>query len=618
MGKLLGLVTSMPPWLLIGVSLVLVYIVLKRRSKSRNPFVTSLPQPTPVELDPKERDKVLRQNFKPEAIPENLDAIVVGSGIGGLTTASLLAKAGKRVLVLEQHDRAGGCTHTFVEQGFEFDIGIHYIGEMRSHSLTKCLIDQVTDGQLQWADLDDLYDVVAIGVDGQCRRYELPTGRKQLIDTLVNHFPKEEEAINVFFEEVKFLRGAIKSFLLLKYLPTWISKLIMRFNLLPGLPRCRAAFETSTRQFLDKITTNEDLKAVLTYHFGDYGTQPARAPLAMQSLLWNHFMFGSSYPIGGASEIALRIVPTIEHAGGRVLVRAPVVGFSFEGGRVNGVQVERTGGKGIATIRAPLVISNAGIPNTFANFGLPKEIKAKSSIQPFFKTLKPGLACFQVFVGLRGTGEELSLKAQNVWAFTEPDLDAAIEKYCAKSLEEAANQPIPLLFISFPSAKDPTWETRYPGKSTCAIVTLCNWDWFKKWEKDGTLRARGDDYTELKDQMAHQMWQQVVGLFPHLADKVEYLEGGSPLTHNHYIKSNAGEIYGLDHDLCRFSNEASVALRPDLGIPGLLFTGQDVFVCGFAGAMYGGLLCASKALGQNLLTALMKNQSATRPEKKPK
>ena len=64
MGKLLGLVASMPPWFLIGISLVLVYIVLKRRSKSRNPFVTSLPQPTPVELDPKERDKVLRQNFK--------------------------------------------------------------------------------------------------------------------------------------------------------------------------------------------------------------------------------------------------------------------------------------------------------------------------------------------------------------------------------------------------------------------------------------------------------------------------------------------------------------------------------------------------------------------------
>ena len=100
------------------------------------------------------------------------------------------------------------------------------------------------------------------------------------------------------------------------------------------------------------------------------------------------------------------------------------------------------------------------------------------------------------------------------------------------------------------------------------------------------------------------MWEQVVGLFPQLADKVDYLEGGSPLTHNYYIKSNAGksqalmrtiqvesrqnisgplqlsyfwppgEIYGLDHDLNRFSKEASVALRPDLGIPGLLFTGE--------------------------------------------
>ena len=56
-------------------------------------------------------------------MPDGLDAIVVGSGIGGLTTASLMAKAGKKVLVLEQHDRAGGCTHTFVEQGYEFDIG---------------------------------------------------------------------------------------------------------------------------------------------------------------------------------------------------------------------------------------------------------------------------------------------------------------------------------------------------------------------------------------------------------------------------------------------------------------------------------------------------------------
>lgn len=56
-------------------------------------------------------------------MPQNLDVIVIGSGIGGLTAGATLAKAGKRVLVLEQHDQAGGCCHTYIEKGFEFDVG---------------------------------------------------------------------------------------------------------------------------------------------------------------------------------------------------------------------------------------------------------------------------------------------------------------------------------------------------------------------------------------------------------------------------------------------------------------------------------------------------------------
>ncbi len=68
-------------------------------------------------MDPKERDKVLKQSFSLDKVPSGLDALVVGSGIGGLTTAAILAKLGKKVLVLEQHDQAGGCCHTYVEKG---------------------------------------------------------------------------------------------------------------------------------------------------------------------------------------------------------------------------------------------------------------------------------------------------------------------------------------------------------------------------------------------------------------------------------------------------------------------------------------------------------------------
>lgn len=64
-----------------------------------------------------------RPGFSVDKVPQDLDVIVIGSGIGGLTAGATLAKAGKKVLVLEQHDQAGGCCHTYIEKGFEFDVG---------------------------------------------------------------------------------------------------------------------------------------------------------------------------------------------------------------------------------------------------------------------------------------------------------------------------------------------------------------------------------------------------------------------------------------------------------------------------------------------------------------
>ncbi len=108
----------------------------------------------PYEIDSKKRDKVLKRRFSPEKVPANLDALVIGSGISGLATAAVLAKSGKKVLVLEQHDRAGGCCHTFVEKGYEFDVGVHYVGNMVDGQVDKTLIDQVDSLSLPYFCLD--------------------------------------------------------------------------------------------------------------------------------------------------------------------------------------------------------------------------------------------------------------------------------------------------------------------------------------------------------------------------------------------------------------------------------------------------------------------------------
>ena len=89
------------------------------------------------------------------------DVIVIGSGLGGLSSAAVLSKAGYKVVVLEQHDIIGGATHTFEDGGYEFDVGIHYLGgEMDKFlSPTRRLFAAVSDGQLEWSKCDRDYDV---------------------------------------------------------------------------------------------------------------------------------------------------------------------------------------------------------------------------------------------------------------------------------------------------------------------------------------------------------------------------------------------------------------------------------------------------------------------------
>ena len=137
-----------------------------------------------IELDQSKRDKVLKNAFSIDKVPKSLDAIVIGSGVGGLTPAVLLSKAGKKVLVLEQHDQAGGSCHVFTEKGFEFDVGIHYVGDMNEGTWSRLLADQLTGGKLQWAPLDNIYDVLAMGENYQ-HRYEYPLGYENHINILL-------------------------------------------------------------------------------------------------------------------------------------------------------------------------------------------------------------------------------------------------------------------------------------------------------------------------------------------------------------------------------------------------------------------------------------------------
>ncbi|NWU93705.1 RETST reductase, partial [Upupa epops] len=378
------------------------------------------------------------------------------------------------------------------------------------------LLDQLTEGQLQWAPLPSTFDAVVLGdLNGTTRTYRMQTGPREYFQALKDLFPGEEGAIDEFQRLVKSISKSTVVLSTLKMIPRPLALLLCRSGLLQLVPFCRLA-SRSLREVVEGLTGNRDLRAVLSYIFPTYGVVPSKASFSMHSILVSHFLNGAWYPRGGAGEIAFHLIPVIRKTGGNVLGKAPVERILLDSqGKACGVSVKK--GQDEVNIFAPIVISDAGIFNTYQRL-LPEEARALPEIQSQLRMVTHGEGGFTVFVGLNGSREELGLEPTNYFIYPGNDLDEMVSRYLASSREEAAKK-IPLLFVTCPSAKDPTWESRHPGKSTMAIVTFAKYEWFEEW-KDKQVHKRGDEYEELKQTFVDSIMQTVFKLYPRVEDRV--------------------------------------------------------------------------------------------------
>ncbi len=507
--------------------------------------------------------------FPPRSLLKDPDAIVIGSGIGGMGIASILAqRKGYRVLLLEAQKTPGGCTHCHELDGFEFNSGIDSIGDMDprvGRALFRPTIDFITRGQLQWAKMPDVHEICAFGDDV----YRWHSSAEANIEWVERDFEGEGDVRGYYRLEEEIERSAW-SWGLSKLLPEWMPLGMREAMYRTTGGKWRTYMGRSVEAVLcGELGFSKRLAAIYSYMYGNHGRTPRHAPFAFHSANLYHYRNGAYYPVGGPGQIAECIIPVIEEHGGQLAVSSPVERILIEGGRAVGVKLQ--GGE---EVRAKLVVSDASAWTTWTQLVDP-ELSVSLGYAQKLEQVGPSPAHLYLFLGY---DEAIDLPKEIIWHMptyegVDPyDLSLADEEYKGKMRFEGMGG-----YLLSPSARDPVYAQRYPNKSTVIALAEAPPEWVQRSRSDPKFDA------ELKVAVRENLLRLVHRYMPQLKlHTPKVVRSGVPMGCN--PRAWHGCSLGLAPSGERFVKHTHW-LRPQTKVPGLYLTGCDSFSAGFAGSM---------------------------------
>jgi len=521
------------------------------------------------------------------------DAIVVGSGIGGMAVASILSRLQKkRVLVLERHWVPGGQTHEFTRKGkYSWDVGLHYVGGMEVGSPSRGIMDYVTGGGVDWNPLPDAFEHLSFpGAE-----FQMPKTEEAMIRALGARFPGEAKGIRAFFKDMKRATDWMTLDFSRQLMPPPIAAIT---GLLAA--RHRAMATAPTARALGKRVKDPLLKAILTGTWGDYGLPPGRSAFALHSLVVRSYLEGAWFPEGGASTLASSISRVVENAGGRIVVSAEVLEILVDRGAAKGVRVRLGKGAGAreATFEAPLIFSATGAGVTYGKLLRPHVPAAWVEALEKFPA---GMSAVTLFLGLKDDPSSLGFRGENRWIYGSTDHDA----HAANGASLLDGRP-GSCFLSFPSLKQ-----KNPKYHTAEIISHAVASDFSKWA-GSTWMKRGEDYLAAKERIADGLLDFVEARHPGFKALVDYRELSTPLSYESFLGWRRGEFYGLAGVGGRY---ALPWLRVRTPVRGCYLAGCDVMSLGIMGALMGGVAAAAISMGPAGWPKVMKAMRTARPAK---
>ena len=482
-----------------------------------------------------------------------------------------LAQAGKKVLVLEQHDRPGGWTHSFTLNGYRFSPGVHYIGDLRQEGggLRRIYDGLGVSQDLTFCELNpDGYDHIVIGN----KRVDFPKGKENLIERLKNHFPQEANGIDSYFAVVINMMDSLSR----------IGNLINPWKAVMSMPTIFKWARASGADLINAHISDPILRGVLAGQSGDHGLPPSQVSAFMHAGITHHYLEGGYYPLGGAFALPRAFVRALKRASGEIRLECRVKRIMLEGRKVIGVELDSG-----EEIRAGVVISNADPEVTFS------QLIGKDKLSPRLKrkvdSLRYSTSCLSLFFATdMDLRRAAGLDSGNFWYYDHADVNSIYER----GLTDAAlrDETPPGMFLTVTTLKDPS--KMHSGHHTCESFAFVGYGVFETWAHT-KYGARPTDYDAMKEDLA---WHMVRGLekrIPGLSKHIVYYSLGTPLTNEHYLNATRGNLYGIEKSP---SQVGPWAFSPRTEFDGLYLCGASTLSHGVAGVTASGVDAARAVL----------------------
>lgn len=506
---------------------------------------------------------------------EKYDVVIIGSGLGGLVSAIILAKEGYKVCVLEKNQQFGGNLQTFSRDKVIFDTGVHYIGGLsEGQNLNRYfkyleILDEISLKKLD----EDAYDIITF--DDDPKEYRHAQGYENFSKSLLEQFPEEEEAIAAYCQ---------------KMIETCDNFPLYRMKKSKAYYENPAIFEEKAKEYIDSITENKKLRAVLAGSNLLYAGDADKTPLYMHALSVNSYIESSYRCIRGGSQITKALLKRLREYGGKVIKRQEVINIETEDGIVVSVQTS-TG----EIYKGDIFISNIDPKITLKM--LKPDLFRKSYVSRI-QNIESTVASFTLYLVLKPN----SFKYLNYNYYHFKDSEAVWE---ALNYTQD-NWPKAYMISMGISEEDEEWG------DNLTVMTYMRFDEVEPWADTFNTAAqkndRGETYEEFKAAKSEIIIQELEKKFPNIRDCIESVYASTPLSYRDYIGSNKGSMYGYVKDA---NSPMKSFISPRTKVKNLFFTGQSLNMHGILGVTISGVVTCSEILGRDYLVNKILKETAT-------